>query len=67
MGWLDFIHRLKIYKYAYEKKICNICNQVCYNKMDLDIHKQREHILREKEKVEKESSIEIDKGEKFRV
>jgi hypothetical protein len=33
--------------------------------MDLNIYKQREHILSEKEKGEKESSIEIDKGEKF--
>ena len=53
MGWLDFIHRSKIYKYTYKKHTCTICGQVCYNKKDLDIHMQREHLLHENEKGEK--------------
>ena len=27
----------------YERIICNVCNQICYNKKDLRIHIKKDH------------------------
>jgi hypothetical protein len=46
--------------YVYEKNICCICSQICYNRKDLGIHMEKEHILQKDRKGKaREASIEV--------
>jgi hypothetical protein len=44
-------------EYTYEKKVCNLCSQVCYNKNDLDFHIKNEHSINENNRTEQQSSF----------
>lgn len=62
MGLSGFIRILKIKKgeYVYDKNIYSICSQICYNRQDLAIHMEKEHILQKDKKGKAgEASIEM--------
>lgn len=57
-----FIRMLKRKKgeCVYDKNICSICSQICYNRKDLEMHVKKNHILTTKDKIGKEeASMEI--------
>lgn len=56
-----FIPRIKRKKCdcIYEKNVCTICSQVCYNTRDLDMHMEREHTIYKNEKGKETASMEV--------
>ena len=56
-----FIYRIKRKKCGcvYDKNICTICSQVCYNKKDLDMHIETEHTLYKNGKGKETASMEV--------
>jgi hypothetical protein len=60
MELISLINKLrKNRKHGYEKNVCSLCNQVCYNTKDLEIHLQRTHANNKKQKREGKLSVKI--------